>query len=127
MAWSVVYDESAKTIVTTFTGVSGKNDLMSAYQKRVEIAAKTGATRLLIDTRECLTDIFIATDMYTLVEKMYEEGDIKRDWRIAVLQSNHSSTKKMVEFYSTVTLNRGWNVKEFIDQGEAYNWLASVE
>ncbi|MEE4194790.1 MAG: hypothetical protein V2J07_06305, partial [Anaerolineae bacterium] len=76
MAWEVVFDEEAQTIVTTFSGVGKREDLMKAYQKRKQISQETGSTRLLIDTTECITDIFITVDMYTLVEKLYAE-DLK--------------------------------------------------
>jgi hypothetical protein len=62
-------------------------------------------------------------DILYLPEQKYAADKLDRKSRIAVLMPKDAAARKELQFYETVCLNRGWQVKIFNTKQEALAWL----
>jgi hypothetical protein len=93
---------------------STTNYSMSVYQA----AMSSGIKRILCDERELIYGLGMS-DTYALAKEASKL--IPRDFKIAIVCGKES--KQEGGFWETVSLNRGLNVKVFLDFEEAKMWL----
>jgi hypothetical protein len=84
---------------------------------------ENASKRVLVDYREFRSDIQII-NIYHL-PKFYKKIQFPMDAKVAFLISVKLSGKKneRFEFFETVCVNNGYNVKLFIDADAARKWL----
>lgn len=61
-------------------------------------------------------------DIYFLLD-LYQQFEIPKTIKEAVVFSNEKDNKEKVKFYETASLNKGYNVRIFSNRDEAVKWL----
>jgi hypothetical protein len=120
MPFSIYYDKKFNCIVVLFKGVLRPEEGKSYPKEAVRLGLKHGCKRILVDVREGQLD-FSTTDIYKLSE-MLDNGGLDRSWKRAVIASKQFED---FQFYETVMINRGYQLKIFSDPDEAMKWLNS--
>ncbi|MBN1826432.1 MAG: STAS/SEC14 domain-containing protein [Candidatus Eisenbacteria bacterium] len=123
MTWTVECNEELGIIILTYSGVTTGEEIKKAAVARIDLGKKKGVTKFLIDTRTVKTDESATFDIYDVPNKIYpSKGDLHES-RIAILEPESSTSTKMVQFFESVCVNRGWMVKIFQDRESAIRWL----
>lgn len=122
MPWSLEYLPTENIVETIFEGDLKSQEVRDAVIASVEMAKQNNAYRFLADctTMQGSGDAF---DIYQLGE-LIQSIVPGRDVREAVLLPVGTPAVADLEFYETVTANRGFNVRLFAERGLALKWLA---
>lgn len=123
MKWSVEYNDDLKIVVLTYFGRVTGSDISEAAAARIDLGKEKGVTKFLIDARKVEADELAGMDIHSIPEKLYTEKQVERTSRIAILAPQTETSKKMVRFFESACVNRGWVVKSFNDQESAVRWL----
>jgi hypothetical protein len=62
------------------------------------------------------------SDVFQFPE-LYEQMGMDHKSKIAVFVSDIEIKTEELQFYETICLNRGWNIKIFLDRKDAIKWL----
>ncbi|MDJ0834833.1 MAG: hypothetical protein QNJ69_15025 [Gammaproteobacteria bacterium] len=97
-------------------------DLKDITSEFIRFEKEQGINRFLVNA----TGINITAslmDIYYLPNRQYIEEDADRDGRVALILPTDKKQKEYVQFYETVCVNRGWDVKAFKQRQPALEWL----
>lgn len=120
--WKVEYNDELKIIQTTMSGEFSDADILECASERIALGKEKGVTKFIIDAIDMqLSGSTLA--IYDVPAYIYPRNRMPRITRIAVLSSDSSSSKPIVQFFENVSINRGWNAKIFNDHESAIEWL----
>jgi hypothetical protein len=123
MPWKTEYNPESGILEQTYSGHVKINDIIECTSDSIQIEkAHPGRNRFLVDLTNAYLDINFS-DLHTLVNGQYVEEGADRNGRLVVLEPASETTRKLVSFYETVCINRGWKVKVIKDRNEAIKWL----
>jgi hypothetical protein len=91
----------------------------------IALAKETNSNRFLTDATQANLKVSVL-GLYDLPE-LYQDHDLRRPVFIAVLTPTSEAGKRLIDFYETVCLNRGWTVGIFGERQEALDWLLGDE
>ncbi len=118
MPLDIHYEQEHDCIVVKMTG-GLTADLLTEYGKEISlVASKHNCKRLLNDFREVKLNLS-AMEIFD-APKILEATGIDSTWKRATVVSGNLED---FHFFETVSINRGYNVKIFIDMKEAIDWL----
>ena len=108
---------------TVYTGVVSADELQKAIDEGNDFHLKQGVENFLADLSE-LQSAPTILDVFDL-PRQYDNAGVTRSSRMAVVIPKSREMQSLAEFYETVCLNRGWNVRLFETRDEAVSWLQS--
>jgi hypothetical protein len=121
MPFTVTYNNELRIIESTLVDQVTNKDLLKHEAQCIALAKENESTRILSDARQATLEMSVV-DLYGLPE-FYGDQGLQRSVRIAVLPPTSEAGKDLVDFYETVSLNRGWTVGIFEERQEALDWL----
>lgn len=125
MTWNLEYRDDLRIVVLTYSGKVSGAEIKEAAAARIDLGKQKGVTRFLIDTKEVEADESATLSIYEIPAKIYPEKNVERTSHIAILGPESSLSKKMVTFFVTACVNRGWLVSTFQDYQNAIEWLTA--
>jgi len=120
MAHDVKHNLEKNLVVITHSDLVDKDDLWNARLAALKIIQDNESPRILVDMR----DINLTTT--TLERFEFAQSHNKHfssRTKIATLITKDDPKKQDHQFVETVSLNRGFMLRVFEDQGEAEKWL----
>lgn len=123
MSFKAKYNKHLNLIESTYKGIIKGEELMQQVLSNIDLAKKNNTHKFLTDCRELSPNINVI-DSYKLV-KLYEKLEGASNMKEAILIPDIPEAARAIEFYETVSLNRGFQVKAFTDRDEALSWLLS--
>ena len=121
MPWKTEYLDDLNIIETTLFGIFPVNEIREVVKSVLDLVSKQGTKRLLVDCSH-LVHSNTVFDIYEL-PIYYESVKLDRGLKQAVVLPISKDSRKNVEFYETVTRNRGYNVCVHKDRQAAIKWL----
>jgi hypothetical protein len=121
MGVSVHYVAELNLVESVFDVSYTKQDIIDSTMEAIKLAAENGTDRYLVDCTKLARSRSII-DIYSIGE-LYNDLDIKRGSKQAVILSSNKEIEKNTRFYETATRNRGYDVRIFNDHAEAVAWL----
>ncbi len=121
MSWSVSHLESLGIVETRLDGVVSGDDLRAATSEGIALAKDNGLSRGLVDC----SDQEKTGSMVDLIElpRQYSEEGLSRETCIALVIPENRELREIADFYETVCVNRGWQVRTFKTRKQAIAWL----
>lgn len=122
MAWRVSYDDSNRCVVYVFIGKNTGSDFHNATSCGIATGKEYQTDHYLVDLQE--VDVRASlVDILDMPKKQYEDEQLQRCSRIAVILPKSEKSRAEARFYETASINRGWRVKCFETRSAALNWL----
>ncbi len=122
MSWTVTHHASLGVIEMRLVGVVSGDDLRAATTEGIAMVRKHQLNRGLVDaTEQQKTGSMV--DLIELPQQYSSEG-LSRDTCIALVIPDNRELHGIAEFYETVCVNRGWQVRTFATRKQALAWLA---
>jgi hypothetical protein len=121
MPFTVKYSDELRIIESTLVDQVTNKDLIKHEAQCIALAKENESTRIITDAKQATLEMSVV-DLYGL-PKFYDDQDLQRSVRIAVLPPTSEAGAELVDFYETVSLNRGWTVSIFEERQEALDWL----
>ena len=121
MPYKIDYLEDEKIITIKNTGEITFADFLEQTRKALELA-RTKNARLFLSDNILLENKAKLSEIFKL-PKIYDEIGASRRNKLAVLITKRASMAKDAQFFETICLNRGWNVKVYTNYNEAIVWL----
>jgi len=121
MPWQVSIAPGSPFVETTYSGVLTPPELADAVRKTLRQAGTHGLKRFFADCTP-LEGGHSILDLYTLADSL-AKGDLSAVEREAVLLPALPAPAENVQFWETACLNRGLNVRIFLDRELAVAWL----
>ena len=120
MAHDVTHDPKRNLVVITHSDHVDKDDLWNARLAALKIIQDNESPRILVDMRGInLTTTILERFEFAQSHNKHFSSRTK----IATLITKDDPKKEDHQFVETVSLNRGFLLRVFEDQGEAEKWL----
>ena len=123
MPTDVEFNSELRIIEVFHTGIVTEEDLRQSDSAATGYRMEHDVDAFLVDTSG-VESVANALDLYDLPE-LYDEGQVSRSIRIALLLPHAPAARQMAQFYDNVCNNRGWQVRSFDHRSAAIEWLAS--
>lgn len=121
MAWSMEFTDEGRILCVLIAGRLSLAEVAQMNEEAVALAAKSQVTRILLDCSTARLDVPVI-DVYKLPD-LYAARGISRQVHAAVLMPKDGYRREVYQFYEDVCRNRGYFVKLFEDEAEAWAWL----
>ncbi len=118
----VRHDLPSGLVRVTLRGRVTGEDLRAVTAAGVALVRGTGCLDVLIDT-EGFEFVGTFVDLYELPGRQYEEANLDRGVRIALVLPRTPRELEAARFYEDASCNRGWKVRTFEDAVAAREWL----
>lgn len=122
MAWRYTINQELRFVEVAYVGKTTAQDLKESTSEFITLQKEKGINRFLIDTSEMELAAALV-DVYNVPDKQYVEEQADRRGCVAVILPASTKEREAAEFYETVCINRGWDVKNFLERQGAVNWL----
>ena len=126
MTWSIEFDNTRRVICLTFSGHVSNEDVRESSIAVISMIGERNTRNIMTDFTEA-TQIDISVVGVFELPNSYKALGLESPFREAIVSPNQSSVRETVEFYETVCVNRGNEVRTFELRAPAMDWLASVE
>jgi hypothetical protein len=122
MAYTFEYNSEIKAVEITFEQHVSGPEVREAATNAIKLLKKHRAFKALINTTrlEVAPDII---DIYDLPINKYEEEDLSRQTKLALIVPELTKVGEAANFFETVSVNWGWLVRSFSTRDEALEWL----
>ena len=121
MPWHVEYDQDQDTVVVVFSGDTDASDIREATIDGINLVKKHRAMSGLVDCLE-QTKTGSIMQLYEL-PTLYDDEGLTHRIRIAFVEPAKKELRELADFYETVCLNRGWQIRRFATREAALDWL----
>ncbi len=121
MSWKATYIAEQDLIECIFSGHVAPDGIIAAQIKVNRLSNENNCRRILVDDTKWKTTVS-ELDIYSW-PKLYEDLDVNRNNRIAVISPPTPAEQKSLQFYETVCRNRGWQISLFSTRQQALDWL----
>lgn len=121
MSWSMEFTDEGRILRVLIAGQLSLAEVAQMNKETVTLAAESQATRILLDCSAARLDVPVI-DVYKLPD-FYAAHGISRQVHAAVLMPKDAYRREVYEFYEDVCRNRGYFVRLFEDEAEAWEWL----
>ena len=126
MAWRIEFDESRKIICLTFAGRISDEDLRDSSIAAISMIGERSTRNIMSDFTGVTQLDMSVLEVFDL-PKSYKDLGLSGPFREAIVSPRQSSVRERVDFFETVCVNRGYDVRTFEDSASALDWLASDE
>jgi len=121
MTCKVEYHPDLKLVECVVEGFLTVNELLEATIATVSLSVEKETNLILVDDSK-LEKTVETVDIYELPQS-YEDLNIDRKIKAAVILPISLQAREDVQFYETVCQNRGWDIAVFEQRQEAIDWL----
>jgi len=126
MAWQIEFEESRRVTCLTFAGRVSNEDVSNSSVAVISMISERSTRNILTDFTDVIQlEIFVAGVFE--VPNSYKALGLDGPFREAIVSRKQSPVRERVEFYETVCVNRGNEVRTFELRTPALDWLASNE
>lgn len=125
MPWSIYYDEKTKIIETKYDGLMSGKEVEAAAKETLDLGREKN-TNLYLGDCTTLQQSKSLFDIYSLM-KCLLNLKVEKNNREAIILPEFKMTAELLQFYETLALNRGFQVKIFADRETALSWLLSFK
>ena len=122
MPYTMKYDDALGIIELVYKGPTSGCDLKESTSEAILLARQSNTLRCLIDVSGMDLKASLS-DIIGLPAKQYEEEDLSRQSRVAILLPASYETTAAVRFFETACYNRGWQMRIFPERRSAVAWL----
>ena len=122
MSWTVTHIESLGIVEMKLVGAVSGDELRAATTEGIALVRKLRLSRGLVDASE-QEKTGSMVDLIELPQQYSSEG-LSRETRIALPIPAKKELHGIADFYETVCVNRGWQVRTFATRKQAITWLA---
>jgi len=121
MGWKTEYLRDLDIIEITTDGVFNANNLREIVKSTLDLVEKHQTTAILGNCVNLIhsNTVFNIYEFPAILESMQVDRRLKQ----AMLPPPNADSRKNIEFYETVSLNRGYIVRVFDDRDKAVQWL----
>lgn len=123
MPWSISYLKEKEVVVVQYVGIVTNNDIAEGAKARIEVQKTRNTKRVLITLLEIESVETTIIDAHSLPNKLYEQLGADRQSKVALVSPSSGPLKMLCDHYENASINRGWNVKVFFTEQEAFKWL----
>lgn len=123
MPYAIKFIENNRIIQIKNNGELSYEELLTQTREVIKIQQEKSTSLILTEFVSVKLDVNIA-DIFQFPE-LYEQLGMQRKSKIAVVVSDVEIKTDELQFYETICLNRGWNIKIFLKEKEAIKWLLS--
>ena len=123
LAWKVKYHEALSIVELVFFGESTGKDFVEGASARIQLGHEKQTARFIINARDVLAPGSQAIDVHEILSETYPENHADPDSCIAVISARDPGAARLVSFFESSALNRGWRVKVFDQRQAAVDWL----
>ncbi len=121
MPWKLSYNEELEVVETVFTEPFTPEDISLQGTEVFELANEKGTNLFLVDLSTVQINI-PESFVYYLPDRYNDEG-APENTKIALLEPKTGDNQKIMEFYTKVCADHGYQAKFFPTREEAINWL----
>ena len=126
MPYTINHEPALGILEVKFYGAITAPILRESNAECIAMQKRTGATGFLVDADGWeLTAPMV--DVYELPAKFYQQENLDRRTRIAILQPKTERSGQAANFFLDVCHNRGWHARIFADRAAAMEWLSKRE
>ena len=126
MAWRIEFEETRRVICLTFAGHVSNEDVRDSSIAVISMIGERSTRNIMTDFTD-VTQIDISVEGVFELPNGYKALGLGGRFREAIVSPKQSSVREKVEFYETVCVNRGNEVRIFELRAPAMDWLASNE
>ena len=126
MPWTMTESDEGRILHVVYQGTLSAPEMRPATQLILSRMLERKITRVLLDCADAHMEV-PAVDVYQLPDVYNERGISRSQVRAAVLLPRDGYKLDIYEFYEDVCRNRGYFVKLFKVEAEAWAWLRSPE
>lgn len=124
MAWRIEFDEPRKIICLTFAGRVSNKDMRDSAIAAISMIGEKNTRNVMTDFTEVTQLDMSMTGVFELPDSFKALG-LSGPFREAIVSLKQSPVREKVEFYETVCVNRGNDVRIFELRAAALDWLVS--
>lgn len=121
MPWSMEFTDEGRILKVLIQGSISSSEASEITRESVAAAVKTQVTRIVLDCADAKMDLPIL-DVYKLPD-LYSAQGLSRQVHAAVIMSREGYRREIYEFYEDVCRNRGYFVRLFEQEQDAWNWV----
>ena len=122
MSWTSVYNSDNDFIEVAYEGVLAAVDLKEEGEQSMALAIEHKTSRFLVDLKKFKKSLSVL-DIYE--SPVRYDGKLKGPIYLAVVEPLSLLAREDSKFYETVCVNRGWDVRTFVERKLAIDWLAA--
>ena len=119
--WNIDFLEREEVVRLTANGSVDLPDIEQMGAELFSAAALRGSSKMLVDHREMTPEVS-TVDIYDLPDVLEKLG-FARSSKMAILLVAGALKRADYDFFETVSINRGFQVRLFLDPDEALGWL----
>jgi len=121
MPWSMEFADEGRILKVLIQGPMSGRDVAEMTRESVGLVAERQLTRVVLDCFAAQMDVPIL-DVYKLPD-LYSARGVPRQIRAAVILPREGYRRDIYEFYEDVCRKRGYFVKLFEREAEAWSWV----
>lgn len=121
MAYELKLIKNKRIIEIKNSGEITSDDMIAQTRQTIQLQHEKGISSILADFASVTVDANIS-DVFQFPE-LYEQMGMDHKSKIAVFVSDIEIKTEELHFYETICLNRGWNIKIFLERKKAIQWL----
>ncbi|HEV2112344.1 MAG TPA: hypothetical protein VGT99_13380 [Gammaproteobacteria bacterium] len=121
MPWSLEFTDGGRILKVLIQGRISSSEVSEITRESVAAVAKTQVTRIVLDCADAKMDVPIL-DVYKLPD-LYSAQGLSHQVHAAVIMSREGYRREIYEFYEDVCRNRGYFVRLFEQEQDAWNWV----
>jgi len=123
MPVKVKENSGLKIIEVFYSGITTSKDMKEATSQSITTMSETGINKILIDMRGIKLDTSLM-DIHDMPDKQYEQEGLDSDSRIAMIYAGTAIENELIDYFASVSRNRGWKVSTFSEHSDAIKWLS---
>jgi hypothetical protein len=121
MSWTIEFDEQQQVLRVTSNSVLGVDQIRQLTVEVINAVNTNSISRVLLDYRGMTPEIK-TVDIYRL-PRLYDDQQLQRAVRAAMVVSHSSEKLADFAFYEDVVQNAGFQIRVFTDYEMARQWL----
>ncbi len=121
MPWSMEFKDEGRVLWILLEGPMSADEIAEMMRESVSTVAAQQVPRVLIDCGESRMSV-PTLDIYKLPD-LYAASGVPRQLRVAIIPPHDGYKRKSYQFYEDVCRNRGYFVRLFEREAEAWSWV----
>ena len=122
MAVTIAYSREIDCVVVTYEGEATPEEIQTTIRDALAMAVERQCRRFLVDATELEHRGGTLLDTYELPQDFEHFPDIRK-YKDAIILPRRQAEAQDLEFFETISHNRGYNVRVFTDRQSAVDWL----
>jgi hypothetical protein len=125
MSYEITFIEKNGVVAIYNKGEIDYDELAKQSQEAIKLGREKNSRLFLTD----FSNVEVNANMLEIFKfpGMYEQSGMSKLSKIAVVVSKKELKTEKMSFYDDICVNRGWQIKIFLQKDLALEWLASKE